>query len=105
MTNVLVMGDATAVKTAIKEYGAECVWWYTGFERRREATSMGISADHIIAVQTATPSEAKNAMDFDKVITPKGESETKSKGKSKVKPTSKAVPKGDKEDEASPSNE
>ena len=68
MTNVLVIGDSEAVKSAIKEYGAECVWWYAGFEKRREAMSMGLSADNIIPMQSASQSEAEKAMDFDKVI-------------------------------------
>tara|TARA_R110000824_G_scaffold32561_3_gene105048 strand:+ start:5981 stop:6268 length:288 start_codon:yes stop_codon:yes gene_type:complete len=87
MTNVLVLGDATALKAAIKKYGAECVWWHAGFERRREAVSLGLAADHIISIHLASVAQAKKAMDFDEVLGGKGEAKAVSNAKAKGEKT------------------
>jgi len=99
MSNVLVLGDATALKAAIKKYGAECVWWHAGFERRREGASLGLAADHIIPTHLASVAQAEKAMDFDKVLGSDGESEVKV-----VKTTKTKKAKGESTDGATKSN-
>lgn len=80
MAKVLIESDSIEdVEEAVKEHGAENVYWYADSTRRKELISVGVARSHLVSKQRVDVKEARKLYGSSPKSSPKSKSTKKDK--------------------------